>query len=716
MRQRAFLLFVLALLSAANPSRADFSYLLEFREDLTADPITVLTWSPDGDFLLVSSGETTSRFQVTNEGLLPSHQYEQPAGRVTAAAISPQGDRSALVDDAGNLYVFDSEGRQLSRTQKTHKKGATAVDFTLDGRSIITGGQRGDVRVWTPSGILVSELTENLRHEGPLVLVAAAGPGRQALTIDEEGQVILWDVDTQRPVRPTMVDFDIRSAAVTASGSQLVLGLRRLQGNLHRSAGLANAREIRSTDKVRLIDTSKGTLVRDLEGGDQNLDAVALSPDGRFVAAAGSQGSAVIWQVDTGSMVSKVPFGSPVTQLSFSPDGQWLAGGSEAGEVSLFRLEGVESTPTSPTGGDIFIFIMDPEVKVAGDRSSAPPPLVDRESLRVRGRVRSDHPVRSIVVDGHEVTSLVPEEGGDLLFTAFVPLPEAGQKAIDVLVEDETGNRARERFSVRRSETVRDYDPGRGRRLALIVGVSDYADSTLDLEYADDDAQALYDLFTSEQLGPAKFHSEDVMLLLDRDATATRINTGLRQFLQKAREDDFVVFFFAGHGVPDPNRLQDLYLMPHDSEADNIAGTGILMRHVREAIASIRARDVLILTDACHSAGMAGAGGVRNLTVNPIHQEFLERMRHSSGGLAILTASEAAQSSYELDKRGHGVFTYHLLRGLQGEADEDGDDIVALGELMEFVRTSVKNETSAKQVPTIGPTLFDRKLPLALVP
>lgn len=716
MHQRAFWVFVLALLSAANPSHGDFSYLLEYREDLTADPVTVLVWSPDGQSLLVSSGEATSHYRVTPGGLLPKYHYAPSAGRVTAAAISPEGDRSALVDDAGNLYVFDSQGRQLSHTRRTHKKGATAVDFTLDGRSILTGGRRGDVKVWTPSGDLVAELTEDLRHEGPLVLVAAAGPGRRALTIDEEGQVILWDIDTQRPVRPTMVDFDVLSAAVTASGSQLVLGLRRLEGNLHRSATMARAREIRATDKVRLIDTTKGTLVRDLEGGDQNLDAVALSPDGRFVAAAGSQGTAVIWQVDTGSMVSRVPFGSPVTQLSFSPDGEWLAGGSEAGEVSLFHLEGVESAPQAPTGGDIFIFILDPEVKVAGDRSSAPPPLVDRESLRVRGRVRSDHPVQSIVVDGQEVTSLVPEENGDLLFTAFVPLPEAGRKAVDVLVEDATGNRARESFAVRRSETVRDYDPGKGRRLALIVGVSDYADSTLDLEYADDDAQALYDLITSEQLGPARFRPQDVMLLLDREATATRINTGLRQFLQKAREDDFVVFFFAGHGVPDPNRLQDLYLMPHDSEADNVAGTGILMRHVREAIASIRARDVLILTDACHSAGMAGTGGVRNLTVNPIHQEFLERMRHSSGGLAILTASEAAQSSYEFDQRGHGVFTYHLLRGLQGAADEDGDDIVALGELMEFVRTAVKNETSAQQVPTIGPTLFDRKLPLAVVP
>src|SRR5262249_44229003 len=158
----------------------------------------------------------------------------------------------------------------------------------------------------------------------------------------------------------------------------------------------------------------------------------------------------------------------------------------------------------------------------------------------------------------------------------------------------------------------------------------------------------------------------------------------------------------------------DLYLLAHDTDPGNIAGTGLLMRHVREAIAEIPARDVLILSDSCHSAGIA-APGSRAGSENPIHQIFLDKLLHASGGLAILTASEAAQLSYENAKWGkHGVFTFFLLKGLSGEADADHDGIVSLGELMEYVRDQVRGATGSQQIPAIGPTSFDRQLPLVI--
>jgi uncharacterized caspase-like protein len=251
--------------------------------------------------------------------------------------------------------------------------------------------------------------------------------------------------------------------------------------------------------------------------------------------------------------------------------------------------------------------------------------------------------------------------------------------------------------------------------MALIVGISKYQDPGMNLAYASDDARSLYQTLINPDLGPASFRPEDVELLLDDKATASAINTGLRDFLQKARENDFVVFYFAGHGAPDPNRLQDLYLLPHDTDPNNIAGTGLLMRHVREAIAQIPARDVLILSDACHSAANV-AGSRAGTATNPIHQVFLDKLLHASGGLAILTASEAAQQSYENEKWGkHGVFTYYLLKGLRGEGDADHDGIVALGELMEYVRDQVRAATKSKQIPAIGPTSFDRQMPLLIV-
>ena len=55
-------------------------------------------------------------------------------------------------------------------------------------------------------------------------------------------------------------------------------------------------------------------------------------------------------------------------------------------------------------------------------------------------------------------------------------------------------------------------------------------------------------------------------------------------------------------------------------------------------------------------------------------------------------------------------------KGLRGAADSDRDRLVSLGEIMEFVREKVKDATQAQQIPAIGPTSFDRTMPLVVVP
>jgi uncharacterized caspase-like protein len=319
-------------------------------------------------------------------------------------------------------------------------------------------------------------------------------------------------------------------------------------------------------------------------------------------------------------------------------------------------------------------------------------------------------------VDGHEITSLQLDGSGNYLFNAYVPIVEPGKRHFEVVAEAVDGAVSRESFLVERAPDAKPEPVGQGQRRALIVGISRYANTSINLKYASEDARSLYRALTNRDLGPAAFRPDDIMLLLDEDATVSAINTGLRDFLQKARENDFVLFYFAGHGAPDPNRLQDLYLLAHDTDPNNIAGTGLLMSQVRDAISQIHARDVLVLSDACHSAGIANSSGSRGTEVNPIHQIFLDKLLHASGGLAILTASEAAQQSYENEKWGkHGVFTYYLLEGLRGAGDTDHDGIVSLGELMEYVRDQVRAATGSKQIPAIGTTSFDRQMPLTIV-
>jgi len=700
-----------------------FSFVLETQWKVSSDAVRVVAFSPDGTWFTVVAGKQAVALEIDDRGTVSQRGLLLGARKdVLDCAVSPDGRVVAAVDAGGALHLFDATTLRLTKSvSKAHAGKATAVAFTADGQYVLTGGQKGTVKAWTTTGVLFAELTASrlTRHGDAVIMVAGVPPGRSALSVGEDRQILLWQVDTQQVVRPSMVEMDVLSAAVGGGGRVLALGLQHLSGNISAVRQFVSARETETIDRVRLIDAETGAQMRELEGGDQDVDAVGVTPDGRFVAAGGSRATAV-WDAATGRMVTGIPSSEAVTALAFSPEGRWLLTGTRGGQLALYRLTGVGPAPLlQPAPGQIIVIIIEPEnVIIERGSPGGPVPRVSTNSLRVRGRIKTSTPLKTLQVNGREITSLEPGDAaeGDYLFTGWVALPRAGRQQVDILVEDQAGSTTHRSFVVERTGELRPPDPAAGRRLALIVGISRYADPSINLDYADDDARALYELLTSEALGPAAFDPRDVRLLLDQEATVAEVNTGLREFLQRATENDFALFFFAGHGAPDPNRIRDIYLLAHDTDPDNIAGTGLLMRHVREAIAAIRARHVVILTDACHSAGMAAPKSLRAIKVNPIHETFLDKMRHASGGLAILTASEAAQTAEESDQwQKHGVFTYHLLAGLRGRADENRDKIVTLGEIMEYVREQVKKDTDARQIPAIGPTSFDRQMPLIIV-
>ena len=714
-----------ALLLPAHDGPADsFGFTLQSRWSVGGAKVRKLAFSPDGRWLAAASGSQARIFEITAEGT--AHENGMVTlGRpeITGLAFSPDGKAIAVVDESGALSLFESASLgSVAKVPKAHSGRASCVTFTGDGSYVVTGGKDGKVRVWTPRGEPFAELSRGAQHKGEIVMVAGIAGERQVLSIGQDHQVILWQIDTQQAIRPMNVNSDIRSAAMGGDGKTLALGLQTLTGNRFRSAPLGSLdHEIHADDTLRLIDTQTGTQVRDILGEEQDLDTVGVTPDGRFVAAGGSGRSASVWDTATGQRINAISSEAPLTAIAFAPDGKRMAFGTSDGSLTLYQLSGVGPALRVKAPSTVVIVILAPSDLVdGGSGHRGEIPKVHSPTLRLQGEVRSGAPIKSLLVDGQEITSLQSDGSGSYRFNAYVPVTKPGQRHFEVVAENVEGVLARQSFTVERSvEPAALPSPrpaGTGRRIALIVGISRYEDPTINLQYAAADARALAAFLTNPALGPAAFRKEDVQLLVDDQATVKAINTGLREYLQQARENDFVLFFFAGHGAPDPNRREDLYLLAHDTDPENIAGTGLLMTHVREAISQIPARDVLILGDACHSAGIGAVPGMRAVKDNAINQVFLDKMRHASGGLAILTASESAQASYENEKWGkHGVFTHFLLEGLQGDADQDHDGIVSLDEIIEYVRDKVRDATQHRQIPAIGSTSFDRQLPLVIV-
>lgn len=237
------------------------------------------------------------------------------------------------------------------------------------------------------------------------------------------------------------------------------------------------------------------------------------------------------------------------------------------------------------------------------------------------------------------------------------------------------------------------------KRWAVVVGVGEYRSPDIpDLEFAPADARAVKEFLESDAAGPF----DEVLYLENERATGAAMREALFVFLQQADFDDLVVIYYAGHGAPDPGRPDNLYLLPTDAELGSLAATGFPMWDVKTALRrQIAAERVIVIADACHSAGAADGetvgGGETNLIAGGFQSLFTPSRR------LMLTAADTNEFSLE-DRRwgGHGVFTHFMLEGLQGAADADGNGIVTFTELFGHVSEKVRSATNGRQNPQMS--------------
>ncbi len=246
-------------------------------------------------------------------------------------------------------------------------------------------------------------------------------------------------------------------------------------------------------------------------------------------------------------------------------------------------------------------------------------------------------------------------------------------------------------------------------RWALIVGISTYQHERWNLKYAHRDAEALYDLIHKPSGGG--FDDKHICKLINEQATTRNVYRALRTFLKGPKAEDVVLIYLACHGAPDPDLPENVYLITYDTDPDDISGTAVPMREIDLSLQeNLKAERTIIIADACHS-GVLGGKGLRSADETAPVNRYLQSLSESQAGGALLTSARSNETSREDEKwgEGHGVFTYYLLKGMEGEADRNPKNgIVTVGELFDYVWEKVREATDGKQNPYTGPgPVFD---------
>jgi hypothetical protein len=232
---------------------------------------------------------------------------------------------------------------------------------------------------------------------------------------------------------------------------------------------------------------------------------------------------------------------------------------------------------------------------------------------------------------------------------------------------------------------------------AVVVGAATYTHMPT-LRYTDDDAYQLYAFLKSPQGGALP--DERVRLLIDEDATYHNIVDAMESTLLRADHNDVIVFYFSGHG------LEGSFL-PIDFDGYN---NQLKHRDIKRLLERSQAKHKLVLADACHSGGLLSQKSPLRTDL----QRYYRAFEQTNGGMALMMSSKGEEYSLEDGGLRSGIFSHFLIRGLKGEADRDGNLIVSVRELFNFVHQQVRLYTGNVQTPTLTGE-FDKRMPVAVV-
>ena len=316
---------------------------------------------------------------------------------------------------------------------------------------------------------------------------------------------------------------------------------------------------------------------------------------------------------------------------------------------------------------------------------------VQRVVYRVNGKEITSDGKRAIGVEALGQGSMQREV--NFAFSADLTL---GDNEIEITAWDNEGLQSQKVISV-------TYEKEKGNVYIACIGVDKYK-SVPQLKYAAADAQAMAQRLRDRLDVP----EENVYVLLDEEATLTNIKSTLGvKIRQQANKADTVIIYFSGHGAPEADpRSPDAdgvnkYLLPIEAEKDSLYATALPMDEVRNIFRRLISERVIFLADTCYSGAAGGRtlmpGGTQYRSIN--QDNLLTRLRDTGKGRVILTASQGSEVSQEKDELGHGVFTYYLLRGLDGKADANADQTITVSELYDYVSKEVPKATKNTQHP-----------------
>ncbi len=232
------------------------------------------------------------------------------------------------------------------------------------------------------------------------------------------------------------------------------------------------------------------------------------------------------------------------------------------------------------------------------------------------------------------------------------------------------------------------------------VGVKNYQDPTLNLQFADKDAIDLAEAWKKQN---TLYDVQEVKVLVNAQATRNAIRTEFDNFAKKVTANDLFVFIFSGHGIEEN-------LVPYDFNRNDTYASALNKADLVSKLKKLGCNTVILL-DACHSGSFAKSingkdidEGAFNLSVEQASQQLHEALHSKDKTSLLMTSSSSDQLSYECSNCQHGYFAQTVLDAFNGKEvidtrnkrkyvpNRDGDvnGFISVSELENYVYEAVR--------------------------
>ena len=367
----------------------------------------------------------------------------------------------------------------------------------------------------------------------------------------------------------------------------------------------------------------------------------------------------------------------------------------EAEEKRLAKSKPTKSTGTSDT--------TPPKIKIASTitvndaKYSLQGEVTDKGSKKIYVNVKDEYSQNSVKV-----------VNGKFTIHRFSPDDEE----IQIIATDSWGNKSEKTVKVKIKRkvvqptiVVEKLDPTKvksrklSNKVALIIGVQNYS-SAPKATFAASDAKWFYE-YAKNVFGVSE---NNIKKLVNKDASFIQTQKVISKWLPskiKANQTELIVFF-AGHGLSTPDG-KELYLLVHDSDTDLLSRTAISRSELFNDIVKLKPKSVTLFFDTCYSGSSRDdeslLASARPIRIVP------SEVSNRPDNFTIFSAAKNEQISSGFKEARHGIFSYYLMKGLEGKADSNKDKKITNGELHVYMDKHVSQkalELGRKQNPDLA--------------